>query len=264
MDFIWNEKTLDWFRTASAYTGFHSELASIVRPRLADCETLCDMGCGLGLLDLELAKDLRSVLCVDQSEAAIGALRELIRARGARNIVARVADVNDASAGERWDAVLMSFFGSSLEDIARFLAFCDKRMILIVHEKATAGRCVNAVSLRPKPFGAAEVTGFLTGRKLPFQQTHAAIEFGQPFKSLEDARDFIRIYTSSMLEAAGVGGPAERERLYGDMESRLVETGRADYPVYLPKPKRIAVFVVEKAAQRDSARTSPNRKYGIL
>jgi SAM-dependent methyltransferase len=252
MDFIWNDKTLDWFRTASAYTGFHSRLASIVRPCLADCETLCDMGCGHGLLDLELAKDLRSVLCVDQSEAAIDALRALARARGARNLVARVADVNSL-AGERWDAVMMSFFGSSLEDIARFLAFCDKRMILIVHENATAGRCVNAVSLRPKPFGAAEVTGFLTGRDLCFQRTHAALEFGQPFKSSADARDFIRTYASSMLEASGGAGPAERARLYEDMESRLVETGLSDYPVYLPKSKKLAVFVVERVARRDSA-----------
>jgi SAM-dependent methyltransferase len=254
MDFIWNEKTLDWFKTASAYTGFHSKLASIVRPCLADCETLCDMGCGLGLLDLELAKDLRSVLCVDRSEAAIAALNELIRARGLHNVAARVADVNAlVRTGERRDAVLMSFFGSSLEDIARFLALCDKRMILIVHEKASSGRCVNAVSLRPKPFGAAEVTGFLTDRDLRFQRTHAAIEFGQPFRSPAEARDFIQTYASSMLDAAGAGGSAEPERLYGDMESRLVETGLADYPVYLPKSKRLAVFVVERTARRDSA-----------
>ncbi|MDR2355141.1 MAG: class I SAM-dependent methyltransferase [Clostridiales Family XIII bacterium] len=252
MDFLWNEKTLDWFRTASVYTGFHSRLASIVRPFVADCETLCDMGCGHGLLDLELAKDLRSVLCVDQSEAAIGALNERIRAQGARNVVARVADVNSL-AGERWDAVMMSFFGSSLEDIARFLALCDKRMILIVHESATAGRCVNAVSLRPKPFGAAEVSGFLTGRDLRFQKTHAALEFGQPFKSLADARDFIQTYAASMLEAAGGAGPAERTRLYQDMENRIVETGLSDYPLYLPKSKKLAVFVVERIARRDSA-----------
>jgi predicted RNA methylase len=251
VDFLWNDKTLDWFRTASAYTGFHSRLAAIVRPCLADCETLCDMGCGHGLLDLELAKDLRSVLCVDQNEAAIGALNELIRARAARNVVARVADVNSL-AGERWDAVMMSFFGASLEDITRFFAFCDKRMILIVHENAAAGRCVNAVSLRPKPFGAAEVTGFLTDRDLCFRRTHAALEFGQPFKSKTDARDFIRTYASSMAGAAG-GGGAERARLYEDMESRLVETGLSDYPVYLPKSKKLAVFVVERLARRDSA-----------
>ena len=251
MDFTWNEKTLDWFRAASAYTGFHDRLASIVRPCIADCETLCDIGCGHGLLDLELAKDLRSVLCVDRNEAAIGALDALIRARGAHNVVARVADVNSL-AGERWDAVMMSFFGAALEDITRFLTFCDKRMILIVHESATSGRCVNAVSLRPKPFGAAEVTGFLTDRDLRFRRTHAALEFGQPFKSLADARDFIRTYASSMVDAAG-GGPAEQTRLCKDMESRIVETGRADYPVYLPKSKKLAVFVVERVARRDSA-----------
>ncbi|MDR2295937.1 MAG: class I SAM-dependent methyltransferase [Clostridiales Family XIII bacterium] len=249
MDFIWNEKTLDWFRTASAYTGFHSRLASIVRPFVADCETLCDMGCGHGLLDLELAPDLRSVLCVDRSEAAIGALNELIRAQRVRNVVARVADVNSL-AGERWDAVMMSFFGASLEDVVRFLAFCDKRMILIVHESVVSSRCLNVVSRRPKPFGAAEVTRFLTDRDLRFQSTHAALEFGQPFKSMADARDFIQTYAASMLKAAGEADPAERARLCGDMESRLVETGLSDYPVYLPKSKKLAVFAVERKKRK--------------
>ncbi|MDR2088442.1 MAG: class I SAM-dependent methyltransferase [Clostridiales Family XIII bacterium] len=250
MDFIWNEKTIDWFKTASAYTGFHGRLASIVRPCVADCETLCDVGCGLGLLDLELAKDVKEILCVDRNEAAIGALNEFIRARGIRNVVARVADAGTL-AGERRDAVILSFFGSSLEDIARFSQFCGKRMILIVHEKASSARCVNAVSLRPKPFGAAEVSRFLTGRGLRFREMRAALEFGQPFRSLADARDFIRTYTASMSDAAGAGAAAQ-ERLYGDMESRLVETGRADYPVYLPKQKRLAVFAVET-----SERTPP-------
>jgi hypothetical protein len=51
-----------------------------------------------------------------------------------------------------------------------------------------------------------------------------------------------------MSDAADCGNPAERERLYDDMERRLVETGREDYPLYLPKRKRLAVFAVEKTA----------------
>jgi hypothetical protein len=246
MDLIWTEKTITWFQTASAYTGFHSNLASLVRPYTEDCATICDIGCGLGLIDIELANDVRSVVCIDQNEAAIKSLNELIRSRDARNIVARVADVNELAV-EKHDAVIMSFFGSSVDAIARFMSFCDKKMILIVHEKSSSAKRVNAVSLRPKPLGADEVRGFLTERGLSFKKLSAVIEFGQPFKSLADAKDFILVYASATSEAAGVSDAGGRgERLYNDMEKRLVETGLPNYPLYLPKPKEVAVFIVDK------------------
>jgi precorrin-6B methylase 2 len=246
MDFIWNEKTITWFQAASTYTGFHSRLASLVRPYIEDCATICDIGCGLGLIDLELANDVQSVVCIDQNEAAIKALNELIRSRGARNVVARVADVNELAV-EKHDAVILSFFGSSVDAITHFMTFCDKRMILIVHETPSSANRVNAVSLRPKPLGADEVRGFLTERGMPFKKLSAVIEFGQPFKSLDDAKDFILVYASATSEAAGVCDAGDRgERLYDDMEKRLVETRLPNYPLYLPKPKEVAVFIVDK------------------
>jgi SAM-dependent methyltransferase len=248
MEFLWNEKTIAWFKAASAYTGFHSKLASIVRPYIQDCSTLYDIGCGLGLLDLELAKDIRSVVCIDRNEAVIAALNEIIRARGARNIVARTGDAN-TFAEESRDVVILSFFGASFEDIARFLSFCDKRMILIVHEKASSAFRVSAVSLRPKVLGAAETADFLAIRNLDFCRRDIELEFGQPFKSLEDALDFIRVYASVSPGADAADGQSEWDRLCGDMESRLVRTGLSEYPLYLPKPKKLAVFVVEKDAR---------------
>jgi SAM-dependent methyltransferase len=250
MDFLWNEKTLAWFEAASAYTGFHSRLADVVRPYIEGCETLCDIGCGLGLLDLALAGDVRRAVCIDQSETAIAALNEIIRARGARNVVARTADANGLTE-ECGDAVILSFFGSSGADIERFLPLCRKRLILIVHEKSSPTRCANAVALRPRPLGAAEVTDYLTNRRLKFRKTVAELEFGQPFRSLEDARDFIRIYAAAAPDAddADAGGQSDWDRLYGDMERRLVRTGLSDYPLYLPKPKRLAVFAAEKEAR---------------
>ncbi|MDR1573498.1 MAG: class I SAM-dependent methyltransferase [Clostridiales Family XIII bacterium] len=250
MLFQWNEQTLRWFEAASAYTGFHRELASIVRPHIADCTTFCDIGCGLGLLDLELAQDVRSVFCIDRNETAIAALRALICARGAHNVAARAADVN-ALAGERWDAVIMSFFGSSTASIAHFLSFCDKRMILIVHENTSANRRANAAPRRPKPLDAIEVAGFLTDRGARFRKIGAVLEFGQPFTSLADVREFVRVYANALPFADDGGADADWERPYGDAEKRLIETGRSDYPLYLPKRKGLAVFVVEKAAQQD-------------
>jgi hypothetical protein len=141
----------------------------------------------------------------------------------------------------------MSFFGSSTDAIAHFLPFCDKRMILIVHENAPANRDANAPMRRPKPLSAAEAAAFLTDYGARFQKIDASIEFGQPFKSLADAREFTRVYASAPPLADDDGDDAaDWKRPYSDIEKRLIETGRPDYPLYLPKRKGLAVFIVEK------------------
>jgi hypothetical protein len=145
----------------------------------------------------------------------------------------------------------MSFFGTSTVDIARFLSFCDKRMLLIVHENAAADRCANAAARRPKPLDAVEVAGFLTGCGARFRKIGVSLEFGQPFKSLADAREFVCVYANAP-PLADDDDASDWERPYGDAEKRLVETGRPDYPLYLPKRKGLAVFVVEKTNHTSS------------
>jgi hypothetical protein len=132
----------------------------------------------------------------------------------------------------------MSFFGLSVDAITRFTAFCNKKLILIVHAKPQRHDSVNAISLRPKPLGPEEVLRCLTERGQAFRRLDAVIEFGQPFTSLAEAREFSQVYAETS-KAAGGRDPR-------DIERRLVETGRSDYPLYLPKPKELAVFALTK------------------
>ena len=59
----WNDTTIKSFVSASEYTGFHEELANQIRPYIKNSKTLCDIGCGLGLIDMHLSKDLDYITC---------------------------------------------------------------------------------------------------------------------------------------------------------------------------------------------------------
>jgi len=68
MLFGWDEQTIRWFLDASAYTDFHQTLARKITPYLDPGDTLCDLGCGLGRLDLELAPHVMCLTAVDIDE----------------------------------------------------------------------------------------------------------------------------------------------------------------------------------------------------
>ena len=75
----WNDTTIKSFVSASEYTGFHEELANQIRPYIKNSKTLCDIGCGLGLIDMHLSKDLDYITCVDINENAINYLEKSIK-----------------------------------------------------------------------------------------------------------------------------------------------------------------------------------------
>lgn len=72
----WNDTTIKSFVSASEYTGFHKELANQIRPHIKNSKTLCDIGCGLGLIDMYLIKDVDCITCVDINENAINYLEK--------------------------------------------------------------------------------------------------------------------------------------------------------------------------------------------
>ena len=129
----WNEKTIAWMEAASAFTGFHRKLAALLRPHLGLGGTLCDLGCGLGLIDLELSPWFERVTCLDTSGPALAALRRLAARRGCTNLELRQGDV-EALDGE-WDTVLGVFFGFG-DRIPRWLAHCRRGLVVVVADGA--------------------------------------------------------------------------------------------------------------------------------
>ena len=71
--FIWNEDMIRFLRDASEHSDYHHLLAEYLAKRLPENAHVCDAGCGLGYLSLQLAPYCRlgSAVVVRQEELAV-------------------------------------------------------------------------------------------------------------------------------------------------------------------------------------------------
>ena len=231
MRIVWDEQGISWFLDAGVYTGFHQALAEKIKPYLEQKDTLCDLGCGLGRLDLELAPNVFEVTAVDISERAIDVLRRDAEALGLKNIKAEVRDVTTLT--EFFDVALLSFFGQS--NIGKFSQLCRRRLIRIVGADNSSNfyperyRC-EARDTVPSVRGELEVLG------VGYELEMCSIEFGQPLRSRHDAEAYV-------LRNAP---EATAKEVNTFLKDRLESTGREDFPFYLPNKKELGIFIIDK------------------
>lgn len=232
MAFSWNEEKIGWFLDAGRYGSFHRELAQALQPWLSPQETFCDLGCGLGFIDLQLAPRLAHVTAVDAEPAVIASLAARAGEAGLTNLTARCADADALK--EAFDIVFMSFYGSRSGEMERFLSRARKRMIRVVNIE-------NKGNLYPEKYRwtkknlAADVGRELDEAGRPYQLLRRTFEFGQPLRSREAGLAYLR----------DLAPQAPDDELLAFLDEEALPTGREDFPLYLPNAKEIGIFIVE-------------------
>lgn len=228
----WNEKSINWFLAASAYTGYNSKLAALLRHRIQETETLCDLGCGMGLVDFELAPHFRRVHCVDIDATVIDFVNRRAAETKTANLSGSVCNAREMEG--RWDTVITLFHGKPEDFAERYVNLAKSRLIAVVHG-APRGN-LGPEAYRVKKFNDMENTArLLDAKKIKYQVFPDRLEFGQPLKSREDAAEFAKAYTQSPTDLA----VAEY------LDDALVETGEKEFPFYLPNLREFAIFTIE-------------------
>jgi SAM-dependent methyltransferase len=229
MNFEWNSQTIQWYQAANAHSGFYSKLAELIAPKLEGYTSFCDIGCGLGLIDLELSRLVSQITCIDISREAIAALQKSLAERKIGNIEARLSDYR--ASDESWDVIHVSFFGS--RELAELLPRCRKLI-------AVVSRAVTDTELYPGKYrsfhrhSAEEVEMELRSAGIPFSVINTTLDFGQPLVSLEEAQEFVRTHSPEITHLD----------LADFLSRNLVKTGQSDYPFLLPHRKPIGIFEI--------------------
>jgi hypothetical protein len=254
------------FRQASEFTGIHKKLGVLVDPYLNESWSLADIGCGLALIDFELAASVRSVTAIDTDESALADVERHIdeelaagRKDAGKITTLRMDAAELGRGGERWDVVLLSFFGASVEETGRLLGLADHRGIILMHGQDAGNRFDPIATPEKVERSAEKIEEYLKNGNYGYRRSDVELQFGQPFRTLTEIHEFLESYEMdpdgvALLDGAAGYAPDDNldagdngydaERLMYSIEDRIIKTRRYDFPYYLPRNLRIAIFIV--------------------
>lgn len=232
MKIVWNEQSIRWFHNASEYTGYNKKLAEILLNYIPRGGSLCDIGCGAGLIDFALAPYLGQITCVDISPEAIRAVERHARRLGLNNISTLCMDASGLE-GE-WDTVMALFHGGQ-DVIAKYLHLAKEQLILAAHGvlKGSFGPDGHKVT---KCFDVQGIKEYLDAQGIRYSLQELTLEYGQPLTDIQDAEAFVTAYST----------PMDPSELDAYLREHLQETGDGTFPYYLPNQKKLGLFVIPR------------------
>jgi len=231
--FLWNHQSIQWYLDASAYTGFHNKLAKQITSYLEPDDTLCDIGCGLGRLGLELAPYISNLTAIDIDPRVIAQLQQDAVLKNLKNLHAICMDA--ITLNKCFDIVLMSFFGKSGSSMETYYQLCRRKLICIVN-------AANKSNLYPNHYRQtlkdtiSSVQKDLADQGRNFKLIINSFEFGQPLRSWQDGEKFIFHHAPK----------ASAEEVSDFLQRNTIATRQDDFPFYLPNMKEIGIFIIDR------------------
>jgi len=225
----WTVSRVGFMEQALPYTDYYRAIARRMAPYLPREGHVCDAGCGLGELGICLLPYCGRVTCVDRSKRAI----ESLRRRAPAGITALCGDVAALLPAEPYDAMVFCLFGDMEQTLALAKTQCSGKVLLIKREYDT-----HRFSPGELPLGdytAQNARQTLQRRGIPWQEETFTADFGQPFRSLEEAERFFALYNRS----------ESRAFTRQEIAARLIDGPDETFPLYLPNEKRLCLLVFD-------------------
>ena len=219
--FRWTDEMIAFMKDAAAAGSYQKELSAWICEKLPQAGHVCDAGCGLGFLSLQLAAQYPEVTAADISDQALAVLREQAEAQNLSNLHILQIDLLHDTPPMVFDAMVFCLFGHMDEVLRIKKAFSHHRF------------SVSSVPLKDEQTDQA--AQYLERLGIPFELETRTFEMGQPLRSLDAAVRFFEVYSK---DAPGT--------LTKDLVAqRLVHTDDARFPFYLPQSKALGRFTIQ-------------------
>lgn len=241
MMFMWKPDMIRFMKDASEYGDFNEKLAGLIAPYITKDSHICDVGCGLGYLSMALSQYARQVTAFDINENALSILKENLRSRGIGNVNVCCGDIAETRFEKPFDNLVLCFFGNIEEILSISKSCCTGKVFVITRNHINHRFSVSQV--KRDTGGGDDVCLCLDRLGIPYERKDLGLEMGQPFKDLKDARLFFVTYSRD-----------EDTSLLTDqfIKSRLVATGREDFPLYMPHERKVSFIMFEASDIPDS------------
>ena len=221
----WGSDAIRFMTDASEYGEYYRQLTAELFPYLPLDGHICDAGCGLGYLAQEMSKYCAKVTAIDRSEAATKAIlkREL-----PQNMRVLCEDIFTLQ--EKFDAMVFCYFGRTDEILSLAKKLCKGNILIVKRDCAEHKFSVGEVAHRRHT--VEDTIHALENLNVPYVQKQISLEMGQPFRNIDDALTFFRLYNKS-----------DREVELQDVAERLIHTDDAEFPLYLPSQRKMELIV---------------------
>ncbi len=240
--FRWTPDMIRFMADAADHNGGNGALADLLARELPQ-GAVCDAGCGVGGLALAMAQRFQKVVAADLSAEALDSLR----ARNTHeNLEIRRCDILAARPeSPPFDSMVFCFFGSAREALEAARHQCRGTVAIV---KKISG--YHSFSLTPKrrkhSRGYGALCADLDNLGIPYRTAELELDLGQPFRSMEDAVLFFRIYSRDD-DPGVITEDAVRARLEGRDDP--------EFPWYLPAKEQVGVVFVDVHEIPESLRT---------
>ena len=230
---LWGADMIRFMRDASEYGSYNQELARRLSPYINKEMHICDAGCGLGYLSLAMAPHAGKVTGVERHPAAAAVLAENSQRLGLANVVSRCGPIAEVIPEEPYDAMVFCFFGGIDEILEISKQQCRGRVFVITRNYVSHRFSVG--DHRTGSYGRVSTKETLEKLCIPFEERTMSLEFGQPFRSFEDARRFYETYSKD----------ADKAVITDAFLMEKLVAGEGDFPYYMPHRRELAILTFE-------------------
>ncbi len=242
--FNWTGQSIKWYLESERTTDFYKRSLEILGPYMKDCNSLFDIGCGIGSFALEFAKRGFDVTAIDKSNMAIEVLRERIRAMELDSIEAQPIAFEDFKFNSSYDIILLSYMAGLVDEanimkvlqytrqlVVAILPFDDIKNDFYIRELYYK---LGISTLNLKQPNYQEIVDILDRKHIKYDLRIFKAEFGQPFENIYEAMFFIYHYFNL---------PKERWKDVRDwLNKKLI---KKDASLYLPSVRKSAMVIIE-------------------
>lgn len=226
---IWTEESAAWLLRAYRHGSAAKALCDRIAPKIKESARVCDAGCGVGALSLELARRGFDVAALDISPVALNQLRSCEDAALER-IDVLCEDAYMHTPDTPYDAMIFSFFGSMGQCLNMARRCCMGDVFYISRNYDTHRFSVGSHPVRYS--GYRQARELLDRLGIPYEAAEFEMDMGQPFADLEEARRFYLLYSRD-----------DPDMITDEfLKSRLVAVEDDEYPLYLPHMRKAGML----------------------
>ncbi|MDO5018605.1 MAG: class I SAM-dependent methyltransferase [Lagierella massiliensis] len=236
MSFFWKPELINFMKDASEYGEYNKIIVDEIKDWIHPNYNICEAGCGLGYLSLELRNFVNSVTAVDINEEVLEILKKNCIKEKVSNIRIENCDTRKSlpktSFDKSYDALVSCMYGGVENAVKIAKREGISRVISVV---STTGRHSLSRKTEEKPSKFEVGIEYLNKVGLKYECKTKSIEFGQPLRSQRDAEIFLTMYGGEST------GPISKS--YIDSKVRI--NNSKEYPLYIPIQRERGFFYIE-------------------